>query len=238
MLDLLICIAHHHQAPDRLQYLQRILKCFRDEYALDYNIVIDSNAELPEFTRENVRVVHHANLEHPFNLTWQHRKHMRAEIDNYHWFMYIEDDLLLPFANFQNYQENFRLLWPNCVPSFLRVETFEGAEFALDVTVPQEYKPIQTGKRSFATLTQPYHGLWCMPQRELKENMAPEFDRVSDSREVAASFPMWELGKTPLIELDGKQISRKCFAYHLPNNYAPCKSSPHAKIRIDDVFCT
>lgn len=162
---------------------------------------------------------------------------MRVVIDKYRWFLYCENDLLFPFANFQNYQENFALLWPNCIPSLLRVEEFEGSEYALDVTQRQECTLIHVGgQRSFTTLKEPYHGLWAMPQLELKETMPPDFDRLSDSREVAASFPMWELNKTPLLQMDGKQVNRKCLVSHLANNYAPCPTSPYGKLKIGDIF--
>lgn len=238
MRDLLICIAHH-SAPGRLNFLAQVLREFRNQYKIGHDIIIDTDAEgwtVEDGWDDNETVVFHPSLAHPFNLTWCHRKHMRARIDRYQWFAYFEDDLLLPFENFLHYMDNFALLWPKYVPSFLRVETLDGAEYALDVTARQQLKQIQIGDRTFTTLSQPYHACWCMSQAALRESMTPEFDRVSESREVAASFPMWELNKTPLVELDGNQISKKCIAYHLPNNYCRAPESPHGKIRVEEIF--
>lgn len=234
MRDLLITIAHH-SAPGRLQYLRRMLGEFA-RYELSHDILIDTNVAGLDVRGDNVQTVHHDSLAHAFHLTWQHRKHMRARIDRYRWLLYLEDDLLLPFSNFQRYQENFALLWPKYVPSFLRVETLEGVEFALDVTDRQQLKPIQVGERTFTILSQPYHACWCMSQAALRECITPEFDRVSESREVAASFPMWELNKTPLLQIEGNQVSKKCLVSHLPNNYVSCSTSPHAKIKVEDAF--
>lgn len=231
MKDLLVCVAHHH-ALDRLPYLRRVLDGLA-EYELSADIIIDTNIAALDVKGENVTIVSHVSLEHPFFLAWCHRRHIKERIDDYRWFLYIEDDIHLPFENFAHYQRNFELLWPDYVPSFVRVEEFDGEEWALDVTQRQECKEIQP---DFCTLTQPYNGFWIMPQKALKETMRGDFARLSESREVAASYVMWELNKTPLVELDGKQISRKCFAYHLPNNYAPCKTSPHGKIRVADIF--
>lgn len=234
MRDLLITVAHHH-TPERLTYLLRILKAFRDEYALDYDVVIDSNAELLAVTGENVRTVVHTNLEHPFHLTWQHRFHMEAERDNYGWCAYFEDDLLLPFENFLRYMDNFAILWPKYIPSFIRIETMNGVEFVVDVTQQQALNPIAI-EQSFCSLIQPYHGFWIMPQWALKQTMTPEFTRVSDSREAAASYPMADLHKTPVVELDGKRVSRHSFAWHLPNNYCRAPESPFGKIKVEDIF--
>lgn len=229
MKQLLVCISHH-SAPGRIEYLRQVLNGFA-EYELAIDIIIDTNVAALDVRGENLTVVSHVSLEHPFHLCWQHRRHMKERIDDYRWFMYVEDDIYLPFENFAHYQRNFEYLWPYNVPSFIRVEEHEGEEYVLDVTERQE----RTGA-GLTTLRQPYHGFWIMPQWALKETMRGDFVRLSDSREIAASYPMWELNKTPVVELDGKQVSPKCFAYHVSNNYAPCKTSPHAKIKVADLF--
>lgn len=233
--DLLVAISHHDQ-PDRLQYLLSVLRTF-SEYPLSVDVIVDTQVVGLDVRGDNLTVVSHPSLAHDFHLCWQHRAHFRDRINDYANFFYCENDISVPFENFRNYQENFRLLWPNCVPSFLRVEEFEGVEFALDVTERQECTLIHVGgQRSFTTLKQAYHGCWILPQWALKETMTPDFARLSDSRETAASFPMWELRKTPLLQMEGKQVSRKAFAFHLPGNYARCPTDPHAKIRVADIF--
>ena len=232
MKDLLICIAHHH-TRDRLEYLRRVLTAFADEYALSHDIIIDTNVAALDVKGENVTSVCHASLSHPFHLTWMHRRHMKERIEDYGCFMYTEDDIYLPFENFKHYLGNFELLWPAYVPSFTRVEVFEGEEFLLDVTERQESNAVVP---SFCTLKDPYHGFWILPQSALKQTMTADFVRLSDWREMAAAYPIWELHKTPVVELDGNRVSRKCLAYHLPNNYAPCPTSPHSKIKVADIF--
>lgn len=229
--ELLICITHHH-STDRLEYLLQILQSFKDEYSLRHDIIVDTNAAL-DVTGDNTTTVHHNSLAHPFHLAWMHRQHMKERIEDYDWFMYVEDDIYLPFENFLNYLRNFELLWPDYVPSFVRVERFNGEEYALDVTTRRECNLVQDG---FCTLKQPYHGFWIMPQQALKETMRSDFVRLSESREVAASYPMWELHKTPVVQIEGNHVSRLCYAHHLPNNYARCPADPHAKIKVADIF--
>lgn len=237
MKHLLVCISHH-DSPGRLQYLERVLDEL-EKYRVSYEVVIDTNlvgiGTAPRVA-DNITTVAHPNLEHPFLLCWLHRQHMKAAIENFEWFLYLENDLLLSFENFKHYQENFEMLWPNFVPSFLRTETIDGEEFALDVTRRQPRVPIVVQDRVFCTLSEPYHALWCLPQSTLKETMRGDFTRMSTSREIAASYPMWELNKTPLVELDGTQISRSCFVPHLSNSYAPCPTSAFGKIKVADIF--
>lgn len=214
----------------------RVLRYFRDEYAIEHEIIIDTDTELPCPTvgEENVTAVIHTDLAHPFFLTWQHRKHFKERIEDYDWVFYCEDDLYLPFENFQAYTSSFEILWPHYVPALVRVEKFEGEEWALDITERQPCVPAIT---SFCALKQPYYqGCWIMPKWALKQTMTSDFARLSDSREAAASFPLWELNKIPVVEVEDGKVSRRCFAYHLPNNYAPCPTSPHGKIKVAEIF--
>jgi hypothetical protein len=248
--DLLVCIAHH-STPGRGQYLATILKAFATEYKLTLDIIIDTQRPDVRIDPADIygaitTVVSHVSLEHPFHLAWCHRRHMWDRIEDYSWFMYIEDDIYLPFATFDHYRTRFELLWPDFIPGFVRVEKHEGEEYAVDVTERQPCVPVRT---NHAALKQPYHGFWIMPQRALKETMRGDFVRVSDSREMAASYPMWELGKTALVQIDGGerfssdaservrfQVIPECFAYHLPNGYAACPESPFGKIKVSEIF--
>lgn len=241
MKDLLICISHH-SAPGRLDFLRQTLLAFKD-YQEELDIIIDTNAVglmIPDLLWDDISIVSHVSLAHPFHLTWQHRRHFKDRLDQYSYFLYLEDDIRLNYPNYLRYLANFTQLWPNYVPSFVRIEELNGIKMALDVTRPQICQPIEVAGRLFCALQQPYHGFWLMPRAELAASMSDAFTRVSDSRETAASFPMWELGKTPLVQIeqvDGRyQIHPECWAFHLPNNYSREPSSPHGKIPVKEIF--
>lgn len=244
MKDLLVAIAHH-STPGRQDYLERVLAAFDREYeqiTLDVVIDTDSCQWRLRKTLRNIQpeIVIHASLEHPFFLTWQHRKHFKANLLEYEWLLYLEDDLYLPFPNFQRYQANFPLLWPNAVPSFVRIEEQNGVQHALDQTRPQICQPIEVAGRLFCALEQPYCACWCLPATALRSVMSDAFTRLSDSREAAASYPMADLGKTPLVQIEqvnGRyQIHPECLVQHLPNNYSREPSSPHGKIPVQEIF--
>lgn len=233
MKDLLCCIAHHAN-PDRLQYLQRVLKAFADEYAISHDIIVDTNvAALLDVQGANVTICSHVSLEHPFHLCWQHRKHMRDRIEDYKYFYYTEDDIYLPFANFLHYQARFAVLWPNYVPGFIRVEKHDGEEWVVDVTERQPCVPVRT---FHCALKQPYHGFWILPQEALKAGIWEHFVQLHHSREAAASFPMADLGKTALVKIEDGKVIPECWAYHISNSYAPCPTSPFGKLKVGEIF--
>lgn len=266
--SLLVCIAFHYN-PDRVQYLTKVLSSFINEYECTKHIIIDTNVESlpPECTLNNhpdIEVVSHTSMEHPFHTTWFHRGHMKRNIDNYENFFYLEDDMYVPYKNYLNYLDNFRLLWPNHVPSFVRIEEFNGDRYITDATERQHANPVQICGKWFCNLKNPYHAFWIMPQKELKETLIEDFIRTSDSRVTAASYPMWELNKEPVVELqfeklvasrelaasflmwglikkplvqmDRHSISELCYSFHLPNNYANCPDSIHGKIKPENIF--
>lgn len=228
---LLICIAFHY-IPDRLKYVMSLLERF-STYDMDMHIIIDTNKS---FSLEGAEICVHDSLEHPYHLTWIHRQHFKDNIDNYDWFMYVEDDMDVPFENFITYTENFKLLWPSYIPSFVRIERFEGKEFNTDNTAHQHPVFININNKTFTTLGNPYHAFWIMPQKELKSTMLPNFVRREISRETAASYPMWGLRKKPLVMIENGQVSPLCYSYHLANNYAPYSCTPFGKIEISKLL--
>ena len=93
-----------------------------DGYGVRASIVVDTNddscegrirEELGAGTLRNskLRVVAHKNLTHGYLLTAVHRAHMAQEIHNFDFFLYAEDDVVLPPALFQYVYDHWRELY-------------------------------------------------------------------------------------------------------------------------------
>jgi len=237
--SLLVCIAFHY-VPERVKYLNFILCALVEEYlpnekVAPLHIIIDTNTKDIEWFYENHRqitVCVHENLEHPFHLTWKHRQHIKDNIDNYETFMYVEDDMYVPYENYLNYLQNFKMWWPQYVPSFIRVEEKNNEKFVADINEKQPLNIISNSGRQFTFLPflQNYHAFWIMPAKELKETMKEDFVRLTDGREFAAMYVGWELGLQTLIEIEDNKVSKKCYSYHLPNN------APNVNLKVEDIF--
>lgn len=238
-MKLLICIAFHYN-PDRIKYLSQVVYALLNEYKISVKIVIDTNTKdlLGREEFKACQIMVHEKLDHPFHLTWMHRFHVKSGIDHFDCFMYQEDDMRLPFENFQNYLTNFEILWPKYVPSFVRIEQKDGIDFISDVPEKQPLHKISIAGKEFNEFKFPYnyHAFWIMPQKELKETMKVDFARLSDGREFAAMYTGWELGKKALVELEDGRISKKSYSYHLPNNYALSEGTKNGKIKPEEIF--
>jgi len=240
-MKLLVCIAAHY-SHERIQYIESVLECL-STYQCEVFVMIDTNS--PEFKCQhfglNIRGVVHDSLSHPFHLTQMHRSHFEREINNYDWFMYLEDDMLLPWENFLSYTKKFDLLWPNYVPSFLRIEEKDKIQYISDVTDRQHANFVFIDGRCFFALPFPqhYHAFWIAPQYVLKQTINEDFTKLHDSRERAASYLMWDLHKKGLLEVENRdgrfQIKKDCYSWHLPNNYID-SSMKNGKIKVEDIF--
>ena len=233
---LLICIAFHY-IDERVENLIKIVDNFVS-YQLNTTIIIDSNQDFKLFEKyDNVFVNVHDNLSHPFHLTSVHRLTMVNEIDNFDYFMYVEDDMLVPYQNFIEYINNFDELYKiNCVPSFIRIEEFNDVEYIVDFTERQvNGSKINVNNKTFINLNQPYHAFWILPNKELKESINENFTLFHSERETSASYVMWVLNKTPYVLMDGNKINRLSYSYHLTNNYSKMVGSPFGKIEINSI---
>jgi hypothetical protein len=154
--------------------------------------------------------------------------------------MYLEDDMDLPYENFVNYLENFNMMWPHFVPSFVRVESDASGElFSSDhllVHNLQRSQLAQAGSKRFMRLHMDYNALWIMPRDALVPTIKDWFARWETSghiRETAASYILWELMVPGLYEVSSEgKISEKCYVYHLPNNYVNAEGTPLGKMSL------
>jgi hypothetical protein len=60
-------------------------------------------------------------------MTHEHKKFMAAHIDNYDWFIYVEDDIDLRLSHWLNFMKAYNLLRKarapeNMMPRFVRIE--------------------------------------------------------------------------------------------------------------------
>lgn len=248
--SLLICIAYHH-VPERLKWLMQVVDNFLYDYNVPFTIIIDTNtldiAPIWEAigTHKNIMIESHPDLEHPFHLTRMHRKHFAEHIDHFDVLFYVEDDEVLPFENYISALEKYELMWPlGATPTFIRIEESDGKQYISDVPRHQNIHALgitEINGRYFTSLPFPlfYNGFWLMPQKYLRDNMIPEFTKMSDAREWAAMYPTWELNKKSLLEVyeeDGKwYIHPNNYSYHLPNNYIG-SSMGNASIEVKNVF--
>lgn len=276
-LKILICIASHyyqHNCDDfeNIQSMSEKLTAFNNKlndmftcfdeffyYSKYVTIFVDTNSKeteksflenYPNYNRykNNIKFFVHSNLENSFDLTWKHREHMRNEIDNYDWFLYSENDMLITKENFYNFVNKFsKLHIYNIIPSFIRVETLKGDLYISDciyINTFTKQELITIDGELYVKLNNPYHAFWLLPQYFLKHHINDDLfvTRKSDYfdanhfPELGASYPMWQLGMIPVVELNKDyKICEHCYSFHLNNVSVKNPHTPFGKIKVSDV---
>lgn len=123
---LLVHVAFHY-VPNRLKYLKETLDAVREFPFRTIDISVDTNSEdFAKLASEffgNVNVTVWTDLEHPFKLTWAHRRAMSEQSSDYDTFAYLEDDIGIPSFTIRRWlTETVNLAPHGAISGFLRVE--------------------------------------------------------------------------------------------------------------------
>jgi len=255
---LIVHIAFHF-VEDRVKYLETIITNLQSYEFLQIDIVIDTNSTEAmkkvsfEKTHSNTSITFrvHNDLSHPYLLTWRHRSSMSESLDDYDYFMYLEDDIYVPFEALHRWRSDSCLLYPfGYLRGFLRVEKDKNGTL---VCVDQHKRAkvrnlVRVEDSLYYSPHVPYQAFWiCDHQQMMHFICSPAWkDNKSDwcIRERAASGMTLLLRKNHknqkhnlLIPLDkNDKIPKEVLVYHLPNNYADNPNVLASKLGVDKLM--
>lgn len=172
-----------HFVPARAPLLGKVLRTLQEYEFSTVDIVVDTNCgrgadvarELSDEKQIGSRIhlsSHvHADLPHPFVLTWMHRRHMRERLGSYDFFMYLEDDVRVPWEGILAWHHDTALLYSlGFLRGFLRVETSpRGVLVATDVKRPRAPVVRIVAGRPFFHPQNPYCGFWIYTREQMEE---------------------------------------------------------------------
>jgi hypothetical protein len=236
-MNILVCVSFHY-VESRFSNFKKVVDIIKN-YPHNTKIIVDTNQY---FDMGDVDIVIHDNLWHPYQLAWEHRKHVLSNLDDYDYFMYVEDDMYVPYESFSEFVENFDDLWPKYIPGFIRVETYNGEDYVVDIyTHKSKSSIIEINNKKYIGLNYPehYHAFWILPQKQLKEIISEKFYMLSKCREHAASCVLWgDFSPRPiaLIRVEDGTVSTKSFSYHLSNNYSSNPDNQFGKIKLSKII--
>lgn len=265
--SLLVHIPFHFDER-RWGYLREVLGALARYQLARVCVVVDTNSDstrelvagITTDDRFTVRVDVHRNLSHPFDLTWTGRADLAARSSDFDYFMYIEDDILVPWDAFDAWRaEEPELDRRGLMRGFLRVETDErGRAVATDwfstVTRPVAFA---IGGRRYVRPESFYHACWICGRGRMRWFVASEawsrgFHRwssvvrahrrlrgVNYTREYSAFGWACAAAGAPrvVLPIDAEgRIARTAWIRHLPNNYALDSRQRGGRIAADELL--
>ena len=197
-------------------------------------------------------------LGHPYLLPWSHFVVMREKFSDasFSHFLYLEDDLLCTQQHIGYLLEAREMLRPlGLIPGLLRIEhnpadrewyCTDHLERVDMVTCPRVSVDVEGGL-GFINLPVAYQGMYFLDRELMGEHLngpssTPDFGtwHIREKAAQGLTFTRIPEGFTSRVMIPyypaQKRVAQCCLAHHLPNNYALNSASPHAKIRVKDLF--
>ena len=183
---------------------------------------------------------------HPYFLAWACRNLLKQQQHDYDIFMYIEDDMLVPYKAIKYWLKyNEQLIEMGYNLGFVRIEVENNVEYITDLYGTKLDTVIKLdGKDYCVNNKNPYCAFWIYNKNEFNKFVNSIFYNCHnipnyDIREKSA-IGLHGLGtnwyKNTLIPIINNNLIDDCKIYHMPNNYVNSKDSLFATIKFNDAI--
>jgi hypothetical protein len=199
------------------------------------------------YTNGYIKIIYHnlSNI-HPFYLTWKCRKLLQQQQNDYDAFMYIEDDILVPYKAVKYWLENNeKIIQMNYNLGFVRIEVENNVEYITDFNGKQLDTIIHLNGTTYCVNNHnPYCAFWIYNKNEFNRFVNSQYYDINNIvghgvREMSA-IGLHGIGTnwyiSTLIPIVDNKLIDDCKIYHLPNNYVMNKGNSFATIKFDEAI--
>lgn len=237
---------------DRIIYINNIIN-ETNKYEYETDIFIHTNnidlqkGMFNNYTNGYIKIIYHNLLNiNPFYLTWKCRELLQQQRNEYDIFIYIEDDILVPYKAIKYWLEyNQILLKMNYNLGFLRIEVENYIEYITDLPRKKFDTFIDLdGKKYCINNKNPYCAFWIYNKNEFNNFVNSKYYDINNIsgygiREKSAIglhgiYTVYY--KNTLIPIVNNKLIEECKIYHMPNNYVLNKNVPFAKIKFNEAI--
>jgi hypothetical protein len=237
---------------NRLLYINKIIdETNKYDYITDIYIHTN-NKDLTEdsfnkYTNGCIKIIYHDLLNiHPYYLTWKCRELLKQQKNDYDIFMYIEDDILVPFKAIKYWLKyNTKLIEMNYNLGFVRIEVKNNIEYITDLYGDQFDTIINLDNNKYCVNNKnPYCAFWIYNKNEFDKFINSKYYDINnipiyDIREKSAiglhgNGTKWY--KNTLIPIINNKLIEDCKIYHMPNNYVVNNGTRFATIKFNEAI--
>lgn len=200
-----------------------------------------------KYTNGNIKIIYHdlSNI-NPFYLTWKCRELLQQQKNDYDIFIYIEDDILIPYKAIKYWLEyNEKLIEMNYNLGFVRIEVKNNIEYITDLHGENFDTIINLYEKPFCINNKnSYCAFWIYNKNEFDKFINSKYYNIEniqgyDIREQSAiglhgTHTDWY--KNTLIPIINNKLIEDCKIYHMPNNYVFNKHTLYATIKFDEAI--
>ena len=237
---------------DRFVYINNIID-ETNKYDCITDIYIHTNdKDLQEksfnkYTNGCIKVICHdlSNI-HPYYLTWQCRDLLRKQKDEYDIFMYIEDDILVPYKAIKYWLKyNEKLIEMNYNLGFVRIEVENNVEYITDLYGTQLDTVINLDDNIYCVNNKnAYCAFWIFNKKEFNKFVNSKYYDINnivgygirEKSAIGLHGNQTDFYKNTLIPIINNKLIEDCKIYHMPNNYVAMKHNLFATIKFDEAI--
>jgi hypothetical protein len=238
--------------PNRIIYINNIIdETNKYEYTTDI-FIHTNNKDLIEstfnkYTNGCIKIIYHdLSNTHPFYLTWKCRDLLQEQKNEYDIFIYIEDDILIPYKAIKYWLEyNEKLIEMNYNLGFVRIEVKNNIEYITDLHGEKFDTIINLNDKNYCVNNKnPYCAFWIYNKNEFNKFVNSKYYKIDNilgygPREQSAiglhgTKTNWY--KNTLIPIINNKLIEDCKIYHMPNNYVLNKNTLFATIKFDEAY--
>ena len=236
----------------RICYINKIIdetnnyECLTDIFIHTNNNKLDIHS-FNKYTNGSIHIIcHDLSTIHPYYLTWKCRELLQQQKNDYDIFMYIEDDILVPWKTIKYWLEyNEKLISMNYNLGFVRIEVHNNIEYITDLPGYKFDTIININEDNYCVNNKnPYCAFWIYNKNEFNNFVNSKYYNINniinyDIREKSAiglHCIKTNYYKNTLIPIINNELNDNCKIYHLPNNYVTNKDSKFATVKFTEAI--
>jgi hypothetical protein len=238
---------------NRIVYINRIInETNKYEYTTDLfihtnNVYLNKDMLEPYINGQLVIIYHDLSFIHPFFLTWKCRELLYQQRNDYDIFIYIEDDILIPFKAINYWLKyNEQLIEKKYNLGFVRIEIDEnGIEYITDLFGEKMDTIIHLDGTTYCVNNKnPYCACWIYNKGEFNRFVNSPYYNINnivdygirESSAIGLHGLKTDWYKHTLIPIVNNKLIDDCKVYHMPNNYVCDHTTLHGSIAFDDAI--
>jgi hypothetical protein len=252
-------ITHHitfFYLEQRIPFINRIIEEV-NTYGHTVDIFIHTNKDVSTdiFTKLTVGtltiICHDLSGIHPYKLSWKCRDLLSKQKDDYDYFIYGEDDILIPSKTLDYYiSNNEPFVDQGCNLGFVRVEQNNGQEYPVDINKPLNKSVANDSIEYAINDVNCYCACWIYSKKEFNRFVSSNYYDLSIltggdiySRESSAFGLTSQFGggvvgwyKCILIPIENEELSDACKVIHMDTKYSIKQINEGRSILFKDIF--
>lgn len=222
---------------NRIPFINRIIE-EANTYGHSVDIFIHTNKDISTdiFTKLTVgtltSIYHDLSGTHPYKLSWKCRDLLSKQKDDYDYFIYSEDDILIPSKTLDYYiTNNEPLVDQGFNLGFVRIEENNGEEYVVDITRPLNQSVTNDSIEYAINDVNFYCACWIYNKKEFNRFVLTKYyssppAENTYSRELSA-FGLTHFGdgitgwyKSILIPINNGMLTNDCKVFHMDTKYS------------------